>query len=41
MLNSRFDLQQAQVQLMRAQGNLDGWLRAAAASPATAPHPNP
>ena len=24
MLNSRFDLQQAQVQLMRAQGNLDG-----------------
>ncbi len=41
MLNSRFDLQQAQVQLMRAQGNLDGWLRAAAASPATAPQPNP
>jgi outer membrane protein TolC len=34
MLNSRFDLQQAQVQLMRAQGSLDPWLRAAAATPA-------
>ena len=37
MLNSRFDLQQAQVQLMRAQGRLDAWLRTAAATPA----PNP
>src|SRR6201996_1907275 len=34
MLNSRFDLQQAQVQLMRAQGSLDPWLRHAAGSPA-------
>lgn len=41
MLNSRFDLQQAQVQLMRAQGNLDGWLRKAAATPVTTPLPNP
>ena len=41
MLNSRFDLQQAQVQLMRAQGSLDSWLRNAAASPATPPTPNP
>lgn len=41
MLNSRFDLQQAQVQLMRAQGNLDSWLRAAAASPPTTPPTNP
>lgn len=41
MLNSRFDLQQAQVQLMRAQGSLDGWLRAAAASPAATPPPRP
>jgi outer membrane protein TolC len=41
MLNSRFDLQQAQVQLMRAQGNLDSWLRAAAASPATTLQSNP
>jgi len=40
LLNSRFDLQQAQVQLMRAQGSLDAWLRAAAASPATTT-PNP
>jgi len=38
LLNSRFDLQQAQVQLMRAQGSLDQWLRNAAATPAT---PNP
>jgi outer membrane protein TolC len=35
LLNSRFELRQAQVQLMRAQGSLDQWLRAAAASPAT------
>lgn len=41
LLNSRFDLQQAQVQLMRAQGNLDTWLRAAAATPATPPPPTP
>jgi outer membrane protein TolC len=41
MLNSRFDLQQAQVQLMRAQGKLDTWLRTAAASPVIAPSPNP
>ena len=41
LLNSRFDLQQAQVELMRAQGSLDGWLRAAAATPPTAPQPNP
>lgn len=34
MLNSRFDLRQAQVQLMRAQGSLDPWLRNAAATPA-------
>jgi outer membrane protein TolC len=41
MLNSRFDLQQAQVQLMRAQGSLDTWLRKAAATPPTTPTPNP
>ena len=41
MLNSRFDLQQAQVQLMRAQGSLDPWLRTAAATPGPAPAPNP
>lgn len=41
LLNSRFDLQQAQVQLMRAQGNLDTWLRNAAASPATASPTHP
>jgi len=35
MLNSRFDLQQAQVQLMRAQGSLDAWLRHAAGTPAS------
>jgi outer membrane protein TolC len=34
LLNSRFDLQQAQVQLMRSLGTLDPWLRAAAAAPA-------
>lgn len=33
MLNSRFDLQQAEVQLMRAQGSLDPWLRSVAATP--------
>ncbi|HEX4154983.1 MAG TPA: TolC family protein [Acidobacteriaceae bacterium] len=33
LLNARFDLQQAQVELLRQQGLLDGWLRAAAASP--------
>lgn len=41
MLNSRLDLQQAQVQLMRAQGNLDSWLRHAAGTPAARPTPNP
>ncbi|HXS14060.1 MAG TPA: TolC family protein [Acidobacteriaceae bacterium] len=41
MLNSRFDLQQAQVQLMRAQGSLDTWLRTAAASPSAVPRPTP
>ena len=41
LLNSRFDLQQAQVQLMRAQGSLDQWLRTAAASAVTTPTPNP
>jgi len=41
LLNSRFDLQQAQVQLMRAQGGLDTWLRNAAATPPTPPTPNP
>jgi outer membrane protein TolC len=41
LLNSRFDLQQAQVQLMRAQGSLDQWLRTAAASSVTTPTPNP
>jgi outer membrane protein TolC len=41
MLNSRFDLEQAQVQLMRAQGNLDTWLRNAAGRPSTPPAPNP
>jgi len=35
MLNSRFDLQQAQVQLMRAQGSLDAWLRHAAGTAAS------
>lgn len=34
LLNARFDLQQAQVQLLRAEGRLDNWLRAAAAQPA-------
>jgi outer membrane protein TolC len=34
LLNARFDLQQAQVQLLRAEGELDNWLRAAAAHPA-------
>lgn len=34
LLNARFDLEQAQVELLRQQGLLDGWLRAAAASPA-------
>lgn len=37
LLNSRFDLRQAQVQLMRSLGSLDSWLRAAAASPAPVP----
>ncbi len=41
MLNSRFDLEQAQVQLMRAQGHLDTWLRNAAATPAATSGPNP
>lgn len=41
MLNSRFDLDQAQVQLMRAQGNLDTWLRNAAGSQATPPASHP
>ncbi len=41
MLNSRFDLQQAEVQLMRAQGSLDAWLRKAAATPVTTPLPQP
>ena len=41
LLNSRFDLQQAQVQLMRAQGSLDTWLRTAAASPAPTLTSNP
>lgn len=41
LLNSRFELQQAQVQLMRAQGSLDQWLRTAVASPATPPASNP
>lgn len=33
LLNARFDLQQAQIQLLRVQGRLDAWLRAAAATP--------
>jgi outer membrane protein TolC len=37
LLNSRFDLEQAQVQFMRSLGNLDSWLRAAAASPTATP----
>lgn len=41
LLNSRFDLQQAQVQLMRAQGNLDTWLRNAAGTPSSPPAPQP
>jgi outer membrane protein TolC len=41
LLNSRYDLQQAQVQLMRAEGNLDTWLRNAAATPSTPPAPQP
>ena len=41
MLNSRFDLEQAQIQLMRAQGNLDTWLRNAAGTPSTPPALNP
>ncbi len=34
-VNAEFDLQQAQIQLMRAQGDLDSWLRHAAATPPT------
>lgn len=34
LVNARFDLEQAQVQLLRAEGRLDDWLRAAAAHPA-------
>lgn len=41
MLNARYDLQQAQVQLMRAQGNLDDWLRKAAGTSAAVATPNP
>jgi outer membrane protein TolC len=41
LLNSRYDLEQAQVQLMRAEGNLDTWLRNAAGTPPTAPSPQP
>lgn len=41
LLNSRFDLQQAQVQLMRAQGNLDTWLRTTAGNQPPAPTSNP
>jgi hypothetical protein len=33
LLNARFDLEQSQVQLLRAEGRLDPWLRAAAAHP--------
>jgi outer membrane protein TolC len=41
LLNSRYDLQQAQVQLMRAEGNLDTWLRNAAGTPSIPPAPQP
>lgn len=34
LLNARYDLQQAQVELMRSLGTLDPWLRSAAATPA-------
>jgi outer membrane protein TolC len=34
LLNARFDLQQAQVELLRQQGRLDAWLRAAILTPA-------
>lgn len=34
-VNARFDLQQAQIQLMRAQSTLDPWLRHAATAPPT------
>jgi outer membrane protein TolC len=36
-VNARFDLQQAQIQLLRAQGSLDAWLRSAAAAPSPQP----
>jgi outer membrane protein TolC len=36
-VNARFDVQQAQIQLMRAQGSLDEWLRRAAAPSAPPP----
>lgn len=35
LLNARFDLQQAQIELLRQQGQLDDWLRTAAATPTT------
>jgi outer membrane protein TolC len=35
LLNARFDLEQAQIELLRQQGRLDDWLRIAAATPAT------
>ena len=35
LIDARFELQQAQVQLLHAQGTLDTWLRHAAATPST------
>jgi outer membrane protein TolC len=40
-INARFDLQQAQIQVMRAQGSLDTWLRNAAATPPATPTTTP
>jgi outer membrane protein TolC len=41
LLNARYDLQEAQIHLLRQQGQLDDWLRNAAASPAAPPAPQP
>lgn len=40
-VNARYDLQQAQIELMRAQGDLDTWLRHAAAAPSAPAPPTP
>ncbi|HEY5380685.1 MAG TPA: TolC family protein [Acidobacteriaceae bacterium] len=41
LLNARFDLEQAQIQLLRQQGRLDDWLRAAAATTPATNNPTP